>query len=414
MRVGVVVAGIPNRSSGGGALTAWSAIQALRERGDAVSVCALEGIHASASKVPRRDQVEQLERLGASVRVVEGPSTISRRDRWIRLVAPRRDRYLPTARLADEVSRWARSTGDQDAVLAYHFDALAAAIDAPVGPLFAAVGDPLHLPAYFAWRLLDPRPTPRYLRSMSIALELGARMPGEMKRMLLACAGSGAFAAHHAAWFRKIGVDGCRYLRTPVVDEGGRSWARERSARASPGRRRILLVGHFRGAATLSGLYLFARRILPVLERARGGQVEVRIVGGHTPPSDLARLLDRPNVRLLGWVPDIREEFLAADVLVVPTPIPLGIRVRILTGLSFGSCTITHRANALGIPELVHGENALLGANAREMAQLILGALDDPALRATVGDAARRTYEAAFTPEVAGSRIAAELATIAS
>src|ERR687890_651883 len=97
----------------------------------------------------------------------------------------------------------------------------------------------------------------------------------------------------------------------------------------------------------------------------------------YASPPELARLLDRPSVHLLGHVDEAGAEFRRAHVLLVPNSISLGIRVRIVTALSHGTCVVTHRANTLGIPELEHGTNALVGASGAELARLTLDALRD-------------------------------------
>ena len=165
---------------------------------------------------------------------------------------------------------------------------------------------------------------------------------------------------------------------------------------------------------TLDGLRRFARGILPRLEQELGADgFEVRIAGGYDPPPDLARDLDRPSVRFLGHVEGAEEEFRRAHVLLVPNSISLGIRVRIVTGFSFGTCIVTDEANTQGIPELVHERNTLVGRTPAELANAVLRVVRDDELRRRLGDSGRRTYEAAFAPPVAAGQIADTLHRIA-
>ena len=92
-------------------------------------------------------------------------------------------------------------------------------------------------------------------------------------------------------------------------------------------------------------------------------------------------------------------------MVLVPTPIRLGVRVRILTAFSYGACVVAHSANALGIPELEHGENVLLGRNARELADSVARAIAEPELRRRTSAGARATYERFFAPPAAAGPI---------
>jgi glycosyltransferase involved in cell wall biosynthesis len=222
----------------------------------------------------------------------------------------------------------------------------------------------------------------------------------------------GVFAAHHAEWAKRNGVPAW-YASSPIVDAAGPDW-RERRAAAERGPvPRMLLIGHLRGISTISGLQVLVENVLPELTTALGPEgFEVHVVGDYEPPESLRAALEHPAVRLRGHVEPPDDEFLRADVQLVPTPIRTGPRVRILTGFAFGCCVVAHSANRLGIPALAHGENVLLGESDR-LAGLTLEALRDPALRERLGAAGRRLYESRFTPEKAGGQIVAELERLA-
>lgn len=415
LRVAVVSGGIPNPTTGGGALTAWSVTQALLRAGHDVIVYALQGLHTSPSARQVEDQIGELEKSGARVRIVtagDGPTRAPKESRWRATLWPGIEQYYPACLLGPRL-RDLLNTDRPDVAFAYHFEALAALRGASV-PVFGAVGDPSHLPGWYAWQAVAPTWSKAYLSHSWSTLVARAHLPRYMKALLAPCRATGAFAAHHAAWFRRIGVQGCQYLQTPVADDAGADCEARRVQLQQPGKTRVLLVGHLKGTATLSGMYLFAREVLPRLEAELGaGNLEVRVVGGYEPPADLRALLDRPSVRMVGQVEPATEEFLRCDVLLVPTPIELGIRVRILTGFATGSCIVAHAANSLGITELVDEKNALLGGNGPELAAAVLRAAQDSALRARLRSEARRTYEQYFSLETAGRRIVGGLEQLA-
>ena len=413
MRTAVVVRGVPSPNGTGSSLTGWSVSKSLVEAGHQVTVMSLVNGDGHA------EQLDAVRALGAGIEAVPLPE-----EPFSRLGLLRGSLWPKTASFIDSMPASADLTRRlvdlaPDAVFAYHFDALAPLAGMNgiprMAPCLAIVGDPVHLPVLHRWRYAPKRPVARYaLRTWMMLMAL-LRLPRLQRQWLMACQARGAFAAHHAEEFRKQGVAGCGYFHTPVVDAIGGRWEEERRSAPRRGKPKLMLVGHLHGIATLTGLEFFASRVLPVLERRLGPDgFEAHIVGRYEPPPGLAKRLDRPSVRLRGFVDDIDSEFLSADVLLVPTPIRLGIRARILTGFTYGCCVVAHSNNALGIPELEHGENALLAGSGAAMADEVVRALEDPELRRRLGARARETYERHFTLQAAGHPIVAEVERIAS
>jgi glycosyltransferase involved in cell wall biosynthesis len=413
VRVALVVSGgVPNPAASGGAVTAWTVLAHLLAEGHEVGVCALrDPEHYDPTDTSAESRVEAVRSLGADVvQLVSGSTTAFRSlargpaARVRRAWRPREEELYPHLVDREAVRRAVSELGAEVAWI-YHFEALAASRDLDV-PRFAAVGDPPHLSALYRFR--DELPHPRALRRIVRLRTQIRHQPRVLVRFLNECAGCGAFAAHHAEWLRAQGATACEYLRTPVPDPG-------LGERVATDRPRVLLVGHLKGIVTLDGLRTFAREVLPRLEAELGADgFEARILGGYEPPDELAATLDRPAVRFLGHVEDPAGEFRSATVMLVPNSIPLGIRVRILTGFSYGTCIVSHRANVPGIPELAHGWNALVGGSGAELAEAVVRAIRDERLRERLEAGARRTYEEAFAPSVAAGRIAELLERIAA
>jgi glycosyltransferase involved in cell wall biosynthesis len=412
VRVAVLVAGgPPNPTAGGGAVTAWTIVSQLLELGHEVVVCALQDPeHYDPTERRLEEHTSLLRSLGVDFVGVPSRSTEYFRSlprgagaRARRALRPPDEELYPNLVDREAMHAAVREAG-ADVAFVYHFEALAASRGLPV-PRFAAVGDPPHLSALYRFR--RRLPDPRALRGI-VRLQAQLRhQPRLLVRLLNECEACGAFAAHHAQWLRSRGAAECFYLRTPVPDPG----PVERAEQEPPA---ILLVGHLKGVVTLEGLKLFATRILPELERELGpGGFEVRVAGGYDPPPELAPLLDRPSVRLLGHVDDAGAEFRAASLLLVPNSIPLGIRVRVVTAFSHGTCVVTHAANTQGIPELAHEQNALVGGSPEALALETLRVLRDSELRQRLGLGGRETYDREFRPDVSVGRIANVLERIA-
>lgn len=196
-------------------------------------------------------------------------------------------------------------------------------------------------------------------------------------------------AAHHAGWLQKQGL-ACDYLPMPVADTPDVS----RATRT----RDVLMLGHYRGVATLSGLYFFAEQVLPWLPDS----IAVRICGADEMPPELERAFTHyPQVSIMGYVEDIAGELDRAGVVLVPTPIPLGLRTRIVEAFAHRTPVVAHVANRDGMPELMNKENCLLATDGRELAEQIMSALSLATGR-RLGEAGRAIYESHFSiPAVA-------------
>jgi glycosyltransferase involved in cell wall biosynthesis len=415
MRTVLLTMGVPSQSSGsGGSQTTATIATALAERGHDVTVCSIVvPEYVDPAGTAWRQQLRAAEDLGLRVRCVVSeawnPEQRPHMSRFRALANPLEEALVPTLRDAAAVAETVGEL-DPDCVLVYNWDALAASGKIRA-PRFGAMSDPSHLPPVYR-ALEDWRESPRPVRVARDLARLQARLrrePALLRKLLAQCEAAGAFGAQHADRLRRHGL-ACPYYATPIPDPG-----REATASVEQdGPPRVLLMGHLRGIATRAGFRLL-EQIVPRLERMLGaGAFELRIVGGYEPSAQQDRLLAHPSVRFLGYVPQIEDELRTAAVLLVPIPIKLGVRVRILTGWSYARPIVAHASNAAGIPELADGQNALLGRSADELAQATADALRDGERRAQLGAAGRLTFEQHFAAPVAVARLAETLERIAS
>lgn len=420
--------GLPGPGYHGGAVTCWAIIRAMVARGHDVTLLSLyDNSSANPYLVAREDQLRLLSGLGVRVELLEyaGEPSAGRPDgksSWRRLKTVfdvRRSiaTYFPWARLAPALEERLAAVGP-GAIFCYHFDALSAVYAARVAPVMAGVGDLWHLPGYFRWK--EQKPSLRkYLVAWPRHRLIAWMAKRQMREMLKYCRVRGAFAAHYAEWLnRREGWRDVLYLRTPAHDPVGGNWRALRSeheAKRAPGKYRILLMGDLEATATSSGLRVFVRDVLPRLDRAIGREsFEVHVVGGGRLPDEFRALAGHPSIRLMGRVSPADGEFLGADALLVPTPITLGIRVRIITALSYGCCVVTHEANTRGIREIRHGVNALVAGTGPRLAQELIRALENGPLRKRIQEGARQTFEEYFSETTAANRIVETLESVVS
>jgi glycosyltransferase involved in cell wall biosynthesis len=421
VNIAVVMAGfVPSADASGSALTVWTIVRHLLDRGNNVSVVFLDtsGEDPGAAVVQR---IADLRGLGVEVRVVRSRADevyeqmrSDLRSRLRRLWQPADEELFPTSLDASAVSQAVEELAP-DVAYVYHWEALAATrtLRGRV-PRLATVVDLPHLSQLYRWRSRPSRLARAELTQLLWLQGRLRRQPRLMVELLNECEASANFAAHHAEWLRDRGASGCAYLRTPIEDRPGAGWRAARDEWRSGNRPRLLLIGHLRGVSTQDGLDLFARSVLPRLEAALGPEgFEARLAGGFEAPPHLKAALDRPAVRFLGHVTHPDEEFAAADGLVVPTSIPLGTRVRILSAFSFGCPVVAHDANAKGIPELAHEDNVLLGRTGVDLADGFLRLAGEAELRRRLETRGRQTYERFFAPAVAAAAVESILERIA-
>lgn len=295
-----------------------------------------------------------------------------------------------------------------DLVVAYHWHASFASSSVACRRVLL-LGDPLGEGARQLSLGFDPHsPKKKSLKSKLSSVLRQTLLRGLMK---LACSGAEvfAFSAFHASTYSTVLQRHVPYLRTPYLVD---TRAKE-SRRPEKEPKRVLLMGQLLGTATTQGLQFFANEVLPHLKSGLADKtIEIRIAGGPDwaildPRFDTLRI---PGVEFVGQVYPPGIEMNLATVLVVPTSLPLGNRVRILTAWDHGLPVIAHIANASGIPELCSGRNVLLPQSGLQMAQQILSLVHNDDLLRSLADGGHATLTEYFAESV----VAEELSSILS
>lgn len=421
LHVAVVLDGVPHTRHGGGGVTAYSIISAMIKADVTVSLVVLPQAFDTLG-ADRDKDIGHFEGMGISVHQLSGQASPGGRKEsmWparLRRIAhiPKTEDMFSGGRHAGTVASFV-SELSPNVVFGYHWDALAAMEHIHTVPTMGLVGDPHELPFLMRNQFLalnNPGVLhDRIRRLIAERLYVGSTRK-ICRRLLRKCDRRGAFAAHHATMFSNHCASECGYYRTPVPDPLLPGKVRQ----ARNGKFRIMHIGHLRGIATLLGIEMLAFEILPQLEQLLPpDSFEIHIVGGYfkTLPAKLRKALEHPAVILRGQVTPADDEFLSSHVLIVPTPVELGIRVRIITAFSFGTAIVTHRANAAGIPELKHQKNCLIGQTGSELAGLCAEIYRDPSLLSRLERGAREAYEQTFSIDVAGRKIVTDLIDLAA
>jgi hypothetical protein len=112
-------------------------------------------------------------------------------------------------------------------------------------------------------------------------------------------------------------------------------------------------------------------------------------------------LLAQPEIRIRGFVDDIDREISAAALFLClnnASIYKVG-HTRYLHAFSLGAPVLAHADASLSMPEIRHGENALLGDSIAAIAALAAEAIGDAALRRRIGSAGYDTFNDVFTAD---------------
>jgi glycosyltransferase involved in cell wall biosynthesis len=163
----------------------------------------------------------------------------------------------------------------------------------------------------------------------------------------------------------------------------------------------LVFVGQMSWFPNRDGMEWLLSEVLPRVLSARP-DVRLTVVGKSdglkVPPSMAA------NVRLAGFVDDVRPYIQAAGVYIVPLRTGSGTRLKILEAMALGKAIVTTRAGAEGI-SLGPGVDALFADEAGAFAETILKLISNPAEIRRLGCNARSIAEREYGWDAIGAAL---------
>ncbi|MCO5311816.1 MAG: glycosyltransferase family 4 protein [Microthrixaceae bacterium] len=163
----------------------------------------------------------------------------------------------------------------------------------------------------------------------------------------------------------------------------------EQTHRAT-GTQEILFVGNLGYPPNVEALNRLATRILPDL-RASHPRTHLTVIGPGS--SAVTELADCPGVRIAGFVPDIKDAYSSAALMVAPIFAGSGTKTKVLEAMAYGVPVVTTGEGVAGLA-ITPGEHALIGNSDRELVQHARQLLNDPKQAQTIANAARSWVEA--------------------
>lgn len=140
----------------------------------------------------------------------------------------------------------------------------------------------------------------------------------------------------------------------------------------------LIFTGNMSYAPNVQACLFIARELLPGLKKHDPG-IRIDLVGAT--PAAAVKSLAGPNIRVTGWVDDMRPNYAAAHIFIAPMLSGTGMQNKILEAMAMGLPCITTRLanNAILARE---NEQIILAETAEEMLEAIRKLKSDPDLYA--------------------------------
>lgn len=158
----------------------------------------------------------------------------------------------------------------------------------------------------------------------------------------------------------------------------------------------ILYFGNFRYIANDDAIRFFCENIFPIV-KTRLPNVKF-IIAGQFPSKYVLALGKDPNIKITGFVQNMKDLLKKASLVIVPLRIGGGTRIKILEAWTAGKAVVSTSIGAEGV-DVTEGEDIVIADSAEDFANAVVSLLNDKARRDAIGQAAFRKVCERYNPE---------------
>jgi len=151
----------------------------------------------------------------------------------------------------------------------------------------------------------------------------------------------------------------------------------------------LVFTGKMDFRPNVDGVLWFFERVWPLV-KSRLPQARLLVVGRNPSPR-LSPLLQDPQVKVTGFVPDVRPYIARATLYVVPLRVGGGTRLKVLEAIAMGKAIVSTSLGCEGIGAT--SQEVAVADEPQEFAQRLLELWEDREKRTVLGMAARRLAE---------------------
>jgi polysaccharide biosynthesis protein PslH len=173
----------------------------------------------------------------------------------------------------------------------------------------------------------------------------------------------------------------------------------------------IVFVGSMNWYPNVDAMLFFLREIWPGLKR-RVPEVTMDIAGSSPPASVVKLARSLPEVRVHGYLPDVRPLIDSAAVYVCPIRDGGGTKLKILDAFAMKKCVVAHPIACEGI-NVTAGRDVLLATTPEEFVAEISRLLAHDSERVAIGAAARQLAENQYSFRRIGEQFNAAMEEVA-
>jgi glycosyltransferase involved in cell wall biosynthesis len=159
----------------------------------------------------------------------------------------------------------------------------------------------------------------------------------------------------------------------------------------------LIFVGNLSYLPNVQAAKYISKEIVPLLKR-KIPNIKILIAGSN--PTRQILKLSNDNIKISGWVHDIRETYCSGKVFFAPLTIGSGLQNKLLEAMSLKIPSVTSPLcnQSLGAK---HMKNIIIGNRTEEFVELIVNLLNDDKLATKIGEKGREYVDENFSWESA-------------
>jgi len=162
---------------------------------------------------------------------------------------------------------------------------------------------------------------------------------------------------------------------------------------------RVLYVGNFKWLQNVEAVQILVNDVWPKI-KAKIPQIKLWIVGMNI--TDAVREMVSEDIEISEGIPDIRDAYRKASVLVAPIKGPGGTRLKILEAMASALPVVTTSVGAEGLG-VTSGREVLISDNLEEIADLSIKVIKDRNLSRNLGKFGRKFVSQKYIWEISAS-----------